>query len=259
MSKLHVVKIGGNIVDDTNKLNHFLTEFAKIEGSKILIHGGGKIATSLAEKMGIEQTMVNGRRITDAQTLDIVTMVYAGLINKKIVAKLQSLDCNALGFCGADGNLIKSHKRTGANIDYGFVGDVDLVNHELLKLLLDQAYVPIIAPITHDKNGTLLNTNADTVAQEVACAMAAIFDTTLIYSFEKEGVLLDVNDDESVISKLDQGYYDELKSAGKIFAGMIPKLDNAFIAIEKGLKSVIIGNADHLQMLITGDKGTTIG
>ena len=168
MSKLHVVKIGGNIVDDTNKLNHFLTEFAKIEGSKILIHGGGKIATSLAEKMGIEQTMVNGRRITDAQTLDIVTMVYAGLINKKIVAKLQSLDCNALGFCGADGNLIKSHKRTGANIDYGFVGDVDLVNHELLKLLLDQAYVPIIAPITHDKNGTLLNTNADTVAQEVA-------------------------------------------------------------------------------------------
>ncbi|HOY13299.1 MAG TPA: acetylglutamate kinase [Saprospiraceae bacterium] len=259
MNRLHVVKIGGNIVDDVDKLNHFLTEFAKIEGSKILIHGGGKIATSLAEKMGIEQTMVNGRRITDAQTLEIVTMVYVGLINKKIVAKLQSLSCNALGLCGADGNLIKSHKRTGANIDYGFVGDVDLVNQRLLNQLLDQEVVPIIAPITHDQKGTLLNTNADTVAQEVACAMASIYDTTLIYSFEKEGVLLDVNDEDSVISKLDLDYYNDLKSAGKIFAGMIPKLDNAFMAIEKGLKSVIIGNADHLDMLITGIKGTTIG
>ena len=259
MNSLYVVKIGGNIIDDETKLLSFISDFAQISGLKILVHGGGKVATQLAEKMNLKQTLVEGRRITDAATLDIVTMVYSGLINKNIVAKLQSKQCNALGICGVDGNLVQSHKRTGANIDYGFVGDVDLINSALLSLLLSQGYIPVVAPITHDKNGQLLNTNADTIAQEIAVSLAAEYETTLIYSFEKEGVLLDIDDDNSTIKKLDKTYYEQLKSENKIFAGMVPKLDNAFKAVDLGLKHVIIGNAEKLGLLVIGENGTTIG
>jgi acetylglutamate kinase len=208
--------------------------------------------------------MVDGRRITDAETLKIVTMVYAGLINKNIVAQLQANGCNALGLCGADGNTIKSHKR-GSNsplvvggIDYGFVGDVDAVNTGLLQSLLAQQIAVVLAPITHDGNGLLLNTNADTIAQETAKALSSIYDVELIYSFEKAGVLLDVNDDGSVVSTLTPTYYQELKEQQLIFAGMIPKLDNAFAAINSGVSKVIIGKAEQLQQLINGENGTAI-
>lgn len=256
--KLTVVKIGGNIIDDEHKLASFLRNFAAVEGKKILIHGGGKLATRLAETMGVEQQMIDGRRITDAETLKIVTMVYAGYINKNVVAALQANGCNAIGLSGADGNAVAAHKRTHASIDYGFVGDVDAVNVPLVHALLQQELAIVFAPITHDNNGLLLNTNADTIAQEIAKAMSNSYDVSLIYSFEKAGVLLDANDDDTVINEINPAYYSELKTEGKIFAGMLPKLDNAFAAINSGVKKVIIGKAEQLPLLTEGKAGTTI-
>lgn len=258
MEKLFIVKIGGNIIDDEAKLSAFLTSFAALPGKKILIHGGGKLATRLAEEMKIPQQLVDGRRITNAETLKVVTMVYAGYINKNIVAQLQARGNNAIGLSGADGNVIQAHKRVHPTMDYGFVGDVDQVNAGLLKSLLDQELAIVLAPITHDKQGLLLNTNADTIAQETAKGLSGHYDVQLIYSFEKSGVLLDANDDSTVISSITPAYYQQLKGEQKIFAGMIPKLDNAFAALNSGVKKVIIGKAEQLQQLIAGTAGTTI-
>ena len=264
MEKLYVIKIGGNIIDDETKLSSFLQSFALVGGKKILVHGGGKLATKLAKQLGVEQQMIDGRRITDAETLKIVTMVYAGSINKNIVAKLQSYQCNAIGLSGADGNCIVSHKR-GSNsplgvggIDYGFVGDVDQVNSGLLKSLLDQNISVVLAPITVDTKGQLLNTNADTIAQETAKALSSLYNVELIYSFEKSGVLLDVNNEASVIATIDLSSYKKLKEEKKIFEGMIPKLDNAFEALQSGVTKVIIGKAEELNQLISGTSGTSI-
>jgi acetylglutamate kinase len=256
--KLTVIKIGGNIIDNDEKLPAFLKAFASIDGKKILVHGGGKLATRLAEQMNIPQQMVEGRRITDAETLKIVTMVYAGYINKNIVAQLQANGCNAIGICGADGNAIKAHKRSNAKLDYGFVGDVDEINVALLQTLLNEGVNVVVAPITHDGKGQLLNTNADTIAQELAKGLSNAFEVNLIYSFEKAGVLLDANDDATVIKQMNPDSYKELKASGAIFAGMIPKLDNAFAALDSGVNSVIIGKAEELNELISGTSGTTI-
>lgn len=264
MQDLYVIKIGGNIIDDEAKLSTFLTDLASVEGNKILVHGGGKLATRVAEAMGIEQQMVEGRRITDAATLKVVTMVYAGYINKNIVAQLQQHGCDALGLSGADGNAIRSKKRgsdstQGAKgIDYGFAGDVQQVNAPLLQRLLEQGITPVLCPITHDGNGQLLNTNADTIAQETAKAMSASYVTHLIYGFEKNGVLLDAEDGSTVIPIIDPFSYEQLKADGKIFAGMIPKLDNAFAALRSGVSKVMIGRAEQLRSLLQGAAGTTI-
>jgi len=255
---LYVVKIGGNIIDDDTKLKEFLKNFADIAAKKILVHGGGKLATKLAEKLGVEQKLVDGRRITDQETLKIVTMVYAGYINKNIVAQLQSHDCNAIGLCGADGDAVLAHKRNHPVIDYGFVGDIDAVNTNLLRSLLEQNISIVFASLTHDQKGQLLNTNADTIAQELAKALSTLYDVQLIYSFEKAGVLLDADDDSTVISTLNPSRYQQLKSTQMIFAGMIPKLDNAFEAISYGVKKVIIGKAEQLKELINGKAGTNI-
>jgi acetylglutamate kinase len=261
MNQLIIVKIGGNIVDDDHSLQNFLRSFAAIKQAKILVHGGGKLATRMAETMGIQQQMVEGRRITDAETLKIVTMVYAGYINKNIVAQLQQSGANAIGLTGADANAILAHKRKGKTpdaVDYGFVGDIDQVNAVFFNGLIQQSLVPVVSPITHDGNGQLLNTNADTIAQSIATAMSAFYETVLIYSFEKKGVLLNINNPDSVIPLIDAAYYNTLKTNQQIFAGMIPKLDNAFTAIEQGVAKVIIGNADELAELIIGKAGTTI-
>jgi acetylglutamate kinase len=258
MEILYVVKIGGNIIDDEQLLSSFLKKFAAIRSKKILIHGGGKLATRMAEKMGIPQQMIDGRRLTNAETLKIVTMVYAGYINKNIVALLQSLQCNAIGITGADGNSILSHKRMKADIDYGFAGDIDQVNASWLIQTLVNGQSLVVAPVTHDGKGQLLNTNADTIAQEIAKSLSSFFEVVLIYSFEKSGVLRDVENENSVIEKLYPRYYSELKETKKIFAGMIPKLDNAFKAIEAGVRKVVIGKGQELDLLITGNSGTTI-
>jgi len=258
MDKLYIIKIGGNIIDDEAKLAAFLHDFASIEGKKILVHGGGKLATRMAEKMGIEQQLVDGRRITDTETLKIVTMVYAGFINKNIVAALQSNHCNAIGLCGADGDVILAHKRKHPVLDFGFVGDVDTINSDLIKTLLEKNIALVFAPITHDQQGQLLNTNADTIAQEIAKGMSGLYDTELIYSFEKSGVLLDANDDSTVIPEIKPSYYQELKATNKIFAGMLPKLDNAFTALNSGVGKVIIGKAEQLSDLLHGRAGTSV-
>lgn len=264
MQKLLVIKIGGNIVDDENKLSQFLKDFAAVEGKKILIHGGGKLATRIAEAMGIQQQMVEGRRITDVETLKIVTMVYAGYINKNIVAQLQAYGCNAIGLSGPDGNIIQAIKRNSDSgvgikgIDYGFAGDIEFVNTDLLKLLLDNGFSIILSPITHNKKGQLLNTNADTIAGETAKALSVAYDVSLVYSFDKSGVLLDADDDTTVIPIIRSGEYEQLKAEHKIFAGMIPKLDNAFSALNSGVSKVIIGNAEQLQNLISGTSGTIL-
>lgn len=258
MEKLYVVKIGGNIIDDAEKLKRFLNIFASIQAPKILVHGGGKLATGLAADLGIQQQLIEGRRITDAETLKVVTMVYAGYINKTIVAQLQAFGCNANGFSGADGNLLLAHKRQHATIDYGFVGDVDAVNEKYLKTLLSKNVTPVICPITHDGKGQLLNTNADTIAQEIAKALSIDYDVQLIYSFEKRGVLLNADDESTVIKSINPTYYQHLKSEGIIYAGMLPKLDNAFAALQSGVGKVIIGRAEQLQQLIDNTEGTTI-
>ena len=258
MARLIVIKIGGNIIDDENRLADFLQSFAAIEGHKVLVHGGGKLATKLAATLGVEQQMIDGRRITDAETLKIVTMVYAGYINKNIVAQLQSAGCNAIGLTGADANAILAHKRTGQQVDYGYVGDVDAVNTTLFNVLLSQGITIVAAPVTHDNQGQLLNTNADTIAQEIARALSSSYEVELIYSFEKPGVLLDAEDDSTLIKTINPAGYERLKAEKLIFAGMIPKLDNAFSALRSGVSKVIIGKAEQLPQLISGETGTTI-
>jgi len=258
MEKLYVIKIGGNIVDNPALLTNFLAAFSTIEGQAILVHGGGKLATSLAAKLGLEQTMVEGRRITDGETLKIVTMVYAGYINKNIIAQLQAMHVNAIGLSGVDGNLIKAHKRINANIDFGFVGDIDEVNTGFIHQQLLNNTRLVIAPITHDGAGQLLNTNADTIAQTIATAMSNTYKVHLVYGFEKEGVLRDVTNEDSVISSINNLNYSQFKKENVIFEGMIPKIDNAFLALHGGVQSVIIGKAEKLIELINGTAGTTI-
>lgn len=257
MEDIYIIKIGGSIIDNEEKLKIFLQQFATIPEKKILVHGGGKLATNLAEKLAIEQQMVNGRRITNKETLNIVTMVYAGIINKNIVAQLQAYNCNALGLCGADANLITANKRPLVNnIDYGFVGDVVSINTPFIEILLQQNITLVIAPITHNTKGNLLNTNADTIAQELAQVLSCWYKTNLIYCFEKEGVLENMEDDNSVIKEINTTFYNTLKKDNKINSGMIPKLDNAFIALKKGVNKVIIGNAEKIHELI---EGTNLG
>ena len=258
--ELYIVKIGGAVIDDAVALSAFLQSFAAIKSPKLLVHGGGRRATELATQMGIPQQMHQGRRITDAVTLEIATMVYGGSINKQIVAALQASGCNALGLCGADGDLLKSVRRPVKDgIDFGYVGDVlPGTDTALLQLLLDNGYTPVVAPLTHDGQGQLLNTNADTMAQELAKALAPLYSVKLVYTFEKNGVLLDTTDDASVIPLLEPGYYGELKAAGTIYAGMIPKLDNAFAAVAAGVKQVVIGSAAQLEQIVAGHSGTII-
>ena len=258
MEKLYVIKVGGNVIDNDENLSSFLQSFATIQGQKILVHGGGKLATELAERLNIPQQMVDGRRITDAETLKVVTMVYAGYINKTIVAKLQSYNCSSIGLSGADGNIVLTHKRIHPTLDFGFVGDIDVVNTSLLEACLNINFSIVIAPITANEEGQLLNTNADTIAQEIAKALTKLFDVNLVYCFEKKGVLRDANDESTVIPSINPELYQQLRSEQKIFAGMIPKLDNAFTALNSGVKKVVIGKAEDLNELISGATGTTI-
>lgn len=260
MRKLTVIKIGGNIIDNPDQLNNFLNNFSAINGSKILIHGGGKIATKLASDLGIKATLIDGRRVTDKETLDIVTMVYAGLINKNVVAALQSYGNNAIGLSGADGNCIKAIKRPVKTVDYGWVGDLleNSVNSESLIAFLNADFIPVFSAITHDGQGQLLNTNADTIASSIAVALSSHFETSLIYCFEKKGVLRDVNDDSSVVSEIKEKDFIPLQQDGTITDGMIPKLHNAFDAINKGVKEVLIGQASDLPLLKDNKFGSRI-
>ncbi len=258
MEKISIIKIGGNIIDNEVNLASFLNAYAAVEGKKILIHGGGKLATKMAADLNIPQQMVDGRRITDAATLKIVTMVYAGYINKNIVAALQSKNIQALGICGADANIIRAHKRINASTDYGFVGDIDVVDSEKIVQLLEAGLSLVVAPITHDGAGQLLNTNADTMAQAIATAISSIYEVSLVYSFEKKGVLSDIQNNDSVISVINPENYASLKAGGQVNEGMIPKLDNAFEALQKGVNRVIIGDALDIEKLIAGKAGTTI-
>ena len=242
-----LIKIGGNIIDNPTELKQFLSDFSKIEGYKILVHGGGKSATKMAESIGLAPQMIDGRRITDAAMLDVVVMIYAGQINKNIVAQLQAKNTNAMGFSGADGNLIQSDKRNHPTIDYGFVGDVKKVKTQLLETLLSTGIVPVFCAITHDGKGQLLNTNADTIASELAIALSEVFDVTLNYCFEKPGVLYDAEDDSSVIENINQELYSKLKAEKAIHSGMIPKLDNCFNSLSKGVQKIKIGHHRMLQ------------
>ena len=246
MDKLTIIKVGGKIVEEEATLRKLLQDFSAVEGYKILVHGGGRSATKIASQLGIESQMVEGRRITDAETLKVVTMVYGGLVNKNIVAGLQSLNVNALGLTGADMNLIRSEKRPVTTVDYGYVGDVKEVNATLLVSLIKQGIVPVLAPLTHDKEGNMLNTNADTIAGETAKALATSFDVTLVYCFEKKGVLRDENDDNTLIPLINRNTFTQLVTEGIIQGGMIPKLENSFQAIEAGVKEVIITKADAI-------------
>ncbi|MDH6358811.1 acetylglutamate kinase [Parabacteroides sp. PF5-9] len=247
MEKLTLIKVGGKIVEEEDTLCQLLNDFAAIEGHKVLVHGGGRSATQLASRLGIESQMVNGRRITDEEMLKVVTMVYGGLVNKSIVARLQALDVNALGLTGADMNLMRSDKRPVAEVDYGFVGDVKAVNGELLAALIGQGIVPVLAPLTHDKQGHLLNTNADTIAGEAAKALAHHFEVTLVFCFEKKGVLRDAQDDESVIPEINREGFHQYVADGIIQGGMIPKLENAYEAIDAGVKRVVITQASEIH------------
>lgn len=258
VEKISIIKIGGNIIDNEVNLASFLSAYAAVEGKKILIHGGGKLATKMAADLDIPQQMVDGRRITDAATLKIVTMVYAGYINKNIVAALQSKNVNALGLCGADANIVPAHKRINATTDYGFVGDIDVVDTEKITAFLQAGLSLVVAPITHDGAGQLLNTNADTMAQAIATALSSKYEVSLVYSFERKGVLSSIADANSVIPIINPQNYAALKESGQVNEGMIPKLDNAFEALHKGVSRVIIGDALDLVALLNGSGGTTI-
>jgi acetylglutamate kinase len=248
MDKLFVIKIGGNILDDKAAQASFLKDFAAINAKKLLVHGGGKIASAIGKKLGIEPNYINGRRITDEATIDLVTMVYSGLINKKIVAKLQSLGCNSIGLTGADANIIPAAKRPIKEIDYGFVGDIDNAKlaGDKLQLMLDNSLVPVISPLTHDGMGQMLNTNADTIASAVAIALSKVYEVRLVYCFEKKGVLENIDDENSVISLIDKERYKSLLQGDKLADGILPKIGNAFAAIDLGVKEVLIGHADDL-------------
>jgi acetylglutamate kinase len=260
LEKLFVIKIGGNVIDDANKLSSFLKDFSKIPDKRILVHGGGKIATSIGNKLGIVSKYIDGRRITDDETIDLVTMVYGGLVNKKIVAKLQSFNCNAIGITGADANLIPAKKREVTEIDYGWAGDIesDKINPGTWKLFLENDLTPVVAPLTHDTKGKILNTNADTIASSIAVRLSDDFEVRLIFCFEKNGVLSDVNDENSVIANINPEKFASLKKTNKLFAGMLPKIDNSFDAINKGVKEVIIGNSSQISSLINGSGGTKL-
>lgn len=250
--KLTIIKVGGKIVEEKESLDSLLRDFAAIDGFKLLVHGGGRSATKVAAQLGIETLMIDGRRVTDDAMLDVVTMVYGGLVNKKVVARLQSLGIDALGMTGADMDIIHSHKRPVKSVDYGWVGDVDRVNGEALSALLRSGVVPVIAPLTHDGEGHLLNTNADTMAGETAKGLASFFDVSLVYCFEKPGVLRDENDDESVIAEIDPALFASLKEEGIVTGGMLPKLENAFNALDAGVSEVVITRASALDDLSLG-------
>lgn len=249
-----VVKVGGAVVEDEAQLERLLSDFSAIEGRKVLVHGGGRRATQVAAQLGIESKMVNGRRITDKDMLQVVTMVYGGLVNKNLVARLQANGVNALGLTGADMNVMRSHKREVKTVDYGYVGDVDSADGKQLQTLIEAGVTPVMAPLTHDGKGTILNTNADTIAAETAKALAAYYDVTLIFSFEKKGVLSNPDDDDSVIPVITRPDFDRYVAEGVIAGGMIPKLENAFSAINDGVKEVII----TLATAIDGKHGTVI-
>lgn len=250
--KLTIIKVGGKIVEEPESLAELLADFSKINGFKLLVHGGGRSATKMAEDLGITTTMVDGRRITDDDMLRVVTMVYGGLVNKTITAKLQGMGIDAIGMTGADMDIIRSHKRPAGKVDYGWVGDVDRVNGEALATLLRAGIVPVIAPLTHDGQGHLLNTNADTMAGETACGLARIFDVTLVYCFEKAGVLRDEDDDDSVIPVIDPGMFERLKADGTVTGGMLPKIENALKAVADGVAEVVITRASSLDDLRKG-------
>lgn len=249
-----VVKVGGAVVEDEAQLERLLSDFSAIEGRKVLVHGGGRRATQVAAQLGIESKMVNGRRITDKDMLQVVTMVYGGLVNKNLVARLQANGVNALGLTGADMNVMRSHKREVKTVDYGYVGDVDSADGKQLQTLIEAGVTPVMAPLTHDGKGNILNTNADTIAAETAKALAAYYDVTLIFSFEKKGVLSNPDDDDSVIPVITRPDFDRYVAEGVIAGGMIPKLENAFSAIDDGVKEVII----TLATAIDGKHGTVI-
>jgi len=246
MKTLKVIKIGGNIIDDNEALLGFLKDFSNLKGPKLLVHGGGKLATDLAKKMGVEVKMIDGRRITDVHTLDIIVMMYAGKINKNIVANLQANQCNSIGFSGADGNSIISTKRPTTPIDFGFAGDVTQVNTEVLELLINQNITPVFCAITHDKNGQLLNTNADTIASELAIALAKTYQTELYYCFEKSGVLRDINDEFSVIESITPDNVQELIQNKIISDGMLPKIKNSINAVNHKVNKVCIGKSEMI-------------
>jgi acetylglutamate kinase len=255
MNKLAVVKIGGNVIEEPQALSMFLKDFSQMQGPKILVHGGGKKATAMAQQLGIPVQMVDGRRITDAQNLDIITMLYGGKINKNIVARLQALECNAMGLSGADANAIQAIKRPIGTIDYGYVGDVTEVNTSFFQLLIDHGVTPVCCAITHDRKGQLLNTNADTIAATVAVALSKHFQVSLWYCFEKQGVLEDIEDDHSVIENINPKKYALLKATHAIHSGMIPKMDNCFEALKKGVSKVKIGAP---PMILGKTKHTTL-
>ena len=253
--KLTIVKVGGAVVEDEAQLEQLLKDFAAIEGRKVLVHGGGRKATKMAERLGIETKMVNGRRITDADMLEVVTMVYGGLVNKNLVARLQANGVNAIGLTGADADVIRSHKRPLKDgIDFGVVGDVDAADGTMLSRLIEAGIIPVMAPLTHDGEGHILNTNADTIASETAKALAGLYDVTLIFSFEKKGVLRDPNDDDSVIPAINHADFERYKADGTISGGMLPKIENALHAIDAGVSKVII----TLATAIDGEHGTVV-
>ncbi len=258
--KLSIIKIGGNVLDHSSDLKEFLERFARIEGKKILVHGGGKIATRIGEKLGIEAKYVDGRRITDNETMDLVTMVYGGLVNKQVVSALQALGCNAIGLTGADANIIPANKRPVKAIDYGWAGDVDAsaINANTLKLLLEAGLTPVFAPLTHDTIGHMLNTNADTIASSLALALSSFYEVHLMYSFEKKGVLQSVEDENSVVRRIDRPTFEAMKATGALHSGILPKIENALLAIEKGVTRVIIGHADDLLENLTEEVLGTI-
>lgn len=245
METLNVFKIGGNIIEDEDSLTLFVKNFARIKGKKILIHGGGKTATSVSKQLNLSPKIIDGRRITDEKSLEVVLMVYAGLANKTVVAKLQANNCNALGLSGADGNLIQANKRSNSNIDYGFVGDFSPsdVNIELLQTFIENDLTPVFCAITHDKKGQLFNTNADTIAANIAISCSSYYQVKLMYCFEMQGVLRDVNNKDSIIKKITKKEYQDLKEQKIIVDGMIPKIDNCFYALENRVESVSINNA----------------
>lgn len=254
MEKLTVIKVGGKIVEEAATLQQLLNDFAAIEGKKVLVHGGGRSATKIAAQLGIESVMIDGRRVTDAETLKVVTMVYGGLVNKNIVAGLQAIGVDAVGLTGADMNYMRAEKRPVTTVDYGYVGDVKEVSGQKLSILLSNGMVPVLAPLTHDMQGNLLNTNADTIAGEAAKALTKKYDVTLMYCFEKKGVLRDENDNDSVIEYISQEDFKQLVADGVVQGGMIPKLENAFQCIAGGVKQVVITRADKIH---TGE-GTRI-
>lgn len=251
---LTIIKVGGKIVENSESLNSLLKDFAAVEGKKLLVHGGGRSATQMAARLGVETKMVDGRRITDEAMLEVVTMVYGGLVNKRIVAGLQALGVNAVGLTGADMNIVLSDKRKVSAVDYGWVGDVRRVNAEAVATLIESGCCPVVAPLTHDGCGHMLNTNADTMAGEMAKAMAAHYDVTLMFCFEKPGVLADENDDSSLIPTITPAVLDDLKRRGVVSGGMIPKLDNAIACVSAGVESVVITQADRIADPYAGTK-----